>query len=550
MALQEHFSTLVSDFETLYQTRETKTKLDAIHKKEMEEVLDNLGYIHLTEVNDRFEATLPEIRAGIQTFRKEYAESHEAFSAIVSIPENKGDLLTEEELEFLNRITSLEGDFKLHLYSLEEIGKNKLLSRILKWRLSVLSLAKQDQQPGLPGNILEPLEKLQQWGNFSNIEEVIEALGDMDELSFQLASRDTYPNSSYNQIAYFRTESGRLHLEDDTRWFMSRFDLFAPAKEPFNKTSRKPGLMDEVMDDELNHLMIRLFQLKLWTYGTYDGKLDNQIGKVSIEAIESLKEYLAQNFPFPGYDIKNLIMHVTGDYYAIHSGYMFRHFFPKLKKEMEKGEEKEHETLSEKIGAMIRDFTPEDKELVLSEIETQIKKDMIQEKKRKRKIKNRQSKGMLRSIGRFFRRMGELIAEGVGAVVKALKQFFQWFKNGAKILLRELKKIYNMIREALGFFFSTRIVNTAEISSDFDSNFDCKVFVSNWKTNHVDIHIERNRELTKALNDASDFLGTVISYAIKLAKGLYGWIQLGIMLIRYLADQNFAYNRLSYAGFK
>jgi hypothetical protein len=146
--------------------------------------------------------------------------------------------------------------------------------------------------------------------------------------------------------------------------------------------------------------------------------------------------------------------------------------------------------------------------------------------------------------------MGELIAEGVGSVVKALKQFFQWFKNGAKILLRELKKIYNMIREALGFFFSTRIVNTAEISSDFDSNFDCKVFVSNWKTNHVDIHIERNRELTKALNDASDFLGTVISYAIKLAKGLYGWIQLGIMLIRYLADQNFAYNRLSYAGFK
>lgn len=550
MAIQEHFSTLVSDFETLYQSRETKTKLDAIHKKEMEEVLDNLGYIRLNEVDDRMEASMSEIRAGIRTFRKEYAECREAFTASVSIPYNRGDLLTEEELEFLHKITSLEGDFDLHLHTLEEIGRNKLLSRILKWRLSVLTLTEQDQQPGLPENILEPLEKLQHWGNFKNTEEVIKALGDMDELSAQLASRDTYQNSRYNHIAYFKTESGRLQLENDTRWFMSRFDLFAPAKEPFEKTIRRSGKMDEVMNDELNQLMIRLFQLKLWTLGTYDGKLDNHIGTESMKAIESLKEFLNQNFPVDGYDIKNLIIHISGKYYAIHSGYMFRHFFPKIKEEMEIGEKKEHETLSEKIGAMIRDFTQEDKEQVLSVIESQITEDMIQEKNRKRKTKNRESRSLLRSIGRFFKCVGELIVKGVGAVVRALKKFFQWFKNGAKILLRELKKIYNMVREALTFFFSSRIVSTAEISSDFDCNFDCKVFVSNWKPNHVDIHIERNLELTRALKDASDFLGTVISYAIKIAKGLYGWVQLGIMIIRYLADHNFTYNRLSYSAFK
>jgi hypothetical protein len=165
------------------------------------------------------------------------------------------------------------------------------------------------------------------------------------------------------------------------------------------------------------------------------------------------------------------------------------------------------------------------------------------------KSKTRGGKRLLRSIGRFFKRIGDFIKDGIKWVIESIKNLFKWFKNGIKILVRELKKAFHMAKTALSFFFSKRIVKSqntnSQLITDYDFNFDSLTTVIGTDKELIEEHINKNRWITKALEEVSEFLGTVISIAIKIAKGPMGWIQLGLDLIKYLADNKFQYNRLS-----
>lgn len=546
MSIQEIFK---SEFLKL----ETEVNFTAIHKLECEEVLDNLGYIELDRNSEKQTATLEQLKEGISLFRQEYELHKQDFhKGIDHFGTFKSQLLSEEELDFLHELSSLEGEFELHQYPLNKIGQNPILSRVLNWRLGILSIFNKSITNQLSDDLTEHINLLGSWCNISDHEQIIELLGNMEDLSIAIAKQDSYPKSRYQHLIYFKNSYKKLKDQDvkfisNKKRFESRL-AFIPkeSQNTLNLVQKKKVAFASFEKDQLHQLMTRLVQIRLWLLGNYQGKLDNDLGPLSITGIHSLISYIHDSFGGKqGYKMSDLLIRLGNDRWVLNVSYLFKALLPVLVR-MES--DKKMETISEEFSTIINKLEKEeDKKKVLKVIDQQIKDEFTSPTNLK--SKTRGGKRLLRSIGQFFKRIGDFIKDGIKWVIQSIKNLFKWFKNGIKILLRELKKAFHMAKTALSFFFSKRIVKSQNTSSqlitDYDFNFDSLTTVIGTDKELIEEHIRKNRWITNALEEVSEFLGTVISIAIKIAKGPIGWIQLGIDLIKYLADNKFQYNRLS-----
>ncbi|WP_321281726.1 hypothetical protein [Marinifilum fragile] len=532
---------------------ETEVNFTAIHKLECEEVLDNLGYIDLDRNSEKQTATLGQLKEGISLFRQEYELNKQDFhKGIDHFGTFKSQLLSEEELDFLHELSSLEGEFELHQYSINKIRQNPILSRVLNWRLGILSIFNKSITNQLSDDLTEHLNRLGSWCNISDHEQIIELLGNMEDLSIAIAKQDSYPKSRYQHLIYFKNSYKKLKDQDvkftsNKKRFESRL-AFIPkeSQNTLNLVQKKKVEFDSFEKDQLHQLMTRLVQIRLWLLGNYQGKLDNDLGPLSITGIHSLISYIHDSYGGKqGYKMSDLLMRLGNDWWVLNVSYLFKALLPVLVR-MES--DKKMETISEEFSTIINKLEKEeDKKKVLKVIDQQIKDEFTSPSNLK--SKTRGGKRLLRSIGRFFKRIGDFIKDGIKWVIESIKNLFKWFKNGIKILVRELKKAFHMAKTALSFFFSKRIVKSqntnSQLITDYDFNFDSLTTVIGTDKELIEEHINKNRWITKALEEVSEFLGTVISIAIKIAKGPMGWIQLGLDLIKYLADNKFQYNRLS-----
>ena len=116
--------------------------------------------------------------------------------------------------------------------------------------------------------------------------------------------------------------------------------------------------------------MTRLVQIKLWMFGTYQGLLDNDMGPLTMEGLSSLMDYIQDNYDREeGYSMKNLVVPLEKDYWALNATYLFKAFL-KVLEEMEESRESgenEPKTLSEEIGSFINQpgFSETDKNKIL-----------------------------------------------------------------------------------------------------------------------------------------------------------------------------------------
>ncbi|WP_321516249.1 hypothetical protein [Marinifilum fragile] len=540
-------------FKSEFLKPETEVNFTAIHKLECEEVLDNLGYIELDRNSEKQTATLEQLKEGISLFRQEYELHKQDFhKGIDHFGTFKSQLLSEEELDFLHELSSLEGEFELHQYSINKIRQNPILSRVLNWRLGILSIFNKSITNQLSNDLTKHLNLLGSWCNISGHEQIIELLGNIEDLSMAIAKQDFYPGSDYRHLIYFKNSYKKLKDQDvkftsNKKRFESRL-AFIPkeSQNTLNLVQKKKVEFDSFEKDQLHQLMTRLVQIRLWLLGNYQGKLDNDLGPLSITGIHSLISYIHDSYGGKqGYKMSDLLMRLGNDRWVLNVSYLFKALLPVLVR-MES--DKKMETISEEFSTIINKLEKEeDKKKVLKVIDQQIKDEFTSPTNLK--SKTRGGKRLLRSIGQFFKRIGDFIKDGIKWVIQSIKNLFKWFKNGIKILLRELKKAFHMAKTALSFFFSKRIVKSQNTSSqlitDYDFNFDSLTTVIGTDKELIEEHIRKNRWITNALEEVSEFLGTVISIAIKIAKGPIGWIQLGIDLIKYLADNKFQYNRLS-----
>jgi hypothetical protein len=462
-------------------------------------------------------------------------------------------LLSEEELGFLHRLSSLEGEFDLHHFSLQQIGSDHLLSRVLSYRLSIpgISVASASSLPDPHWPLY--LEKLGGWCGVTSQNAVIELLGNAEKLSETLALQDAYAGSRYHHFVYFQSPVQRLSKRmqqqtGDQERFRSRFP-FIPTESivRFEQTISDRNRIEEAVTDELNRLMTRLVQVRLQLLGTYPGRLDSDLGPLSLEGITSLMDYFRENFgASKGFVLSDLLMHLGGDYWALNATYLFKALLPVLEKTGEKeAGESQVQTLSEGIGNWLnsKSIRQNAKESILFTLDEELQKGYLSVSSPSRKPNTRAGKGLLRSIGRFFRHITELIGKGMKRVIRTLKKLFRWFKNAAQVIWRELKEIFSVMSRAINFFFFRRQITTAQggqsLTTDFDGGFDSITVLSSGSESLIEAHIRSTEAYRKALTQASAFAGTVISVALKVMTGPCGWILLGMEVIRHLAGQGY-----------
>lgn len=569
------------------QSREGFTQ---VHRLECLEVLDNLGYVTADRNTGNDGLTHGELAEGTARFREEHQTSSQAFpegfeqggedeafrwhpAFYKQTPEPQSEsvdqLLSEEELSFLHRLSSLEGEFELHRFSLEQISTDALLCRLLNFRLSILGIF--DITPGRHPDARWSfcLEKLAGWCRLTDHSQVIQLLGDAEKLSETLARQDRYPGSLYHHFVYFKSPVQRLSKQmqsqaGDEQRFRSRFH-FIPAESiaRFEQILTAREQIDDEINNELNQLMTRLVQIRLWLLGTYPGKLDNDLGPLSLEGITSLMDYFRENFgKSKGYVLSDLLMHLGGDCWALNATYLFKAFLPVLDEMNEKrGSKNPTRTISEEIGRLLSypGTSPKAKESILATINEELQNEPPAAVDPQRKPRTRAGKGLLRSIGRFFRHVGQLIGKGIKRVIRILKKLFRWFKNTARVIWRELKEIYSAMSQAITFFFSKRTITTVRggerIVTDFDGGFDSVTILSvgaasgsetefevtpgsgsaSASGSMIQAHIRTIESCSQALAQASAFAGTIISIALKGMTGPCGWIRLGVEVIRNLA---------------
>lgn len=338
-------------------------KIEEVELLELEEYLDNMGYIAINQNDEDRVVDWKQIHEGILSYRAEYKAYYPFFTEhsdtfkytydpAVASAAIAGEL-TEEELDFLAHVSSIEGEFNLHELPQKVIKANPFLNRVINYRLLILGLVRPildfelaekeldflKQDPSAEGEFnlhdFSPteikdypflkrnfnyrlstlglvlrinhteysddtntaLEKLGVWAGVPDYAEQIKLTGDIHQLSIRLAKRQQYPESEYKQIAYLKDGKGRSKERGNKDRFkkMENFHfLTQDSKEAFERRETDKTQMDLVVHDPLNQLMLRIIQVKLWCLGTYRGKLDSDIGPMSVEAIKNVMDYLRE----------------------------------------------------------------------------------------------------------------------------------------------------------------------------------------------------------------------------------------------------------------
>ena len=535
-------------------------KFDSVQHFETEEVLDNLGYVRFDKNSPIDVVNSVELINGIEVFRQEFLQYKSDFPEYPitedSLPQGE---LTDEELQFLSDVSSLEGKFELHQFSLERIEQNKILLRVLNFRFSMLSISVRELKivnGNIPitnqfsGNTEKCLSKIGYWCNIKNPMEVVRLLGDVPELTKVLAKRKRFPGNRFNHIVFFKNRvdsklEKKFKRSDDEERFESRFSVSnGPYKTPYRElTNKKKSMNDFIANNELNRFMIRLVQIRLFLLGTYGGRLDNDLGPMSLAAIIDLRDYIHEiRGTHIGIAIVDFIVFVKKKFWAINTKFLVQEIFP-LIEEVDDDLDYQNSSISNEVDDLIygSEMNGHEKNKVVRELDKMIEEDF--EKEPSRKVRTRGGKGFFKSIKNFFQKVGRWIKTAFEKVIGALRKLFKWIKNGIKVLVREIRQAFHQIKTGIAFFFSRRRVKTPnkdpKMTSDFDFDFDSVTYISTMDKSLVREHIERNKEVADSLETASNFLGTVINVAINIAKGPLGWIKLAIRAIKALGRMLF-----------
>ncbi|GAB5528074.1 MAG: hypothetical protein Roseis2KO_59460 [Roseivirga sp.] len=523
-------------------------ELDQHEQNMAEELLDNLGYLQFYDA-DSNQPSSATVLGAINQFRDELR------SSILPDAPLAGELpfLTEEEEDLLGNLSSLEGHFELHRFELSQIEADALLTRVLNFRLMALSLHTKHNEHRYDAKTTEALQELKQWTGLDSDAELIEKLGDIAELIQLLNSKDTFEGSSYHGIAFFEnsrdTAVERQFRNDGPAFRTGLAPLTAYAREEIMPIldkrfdvgtfpARYKRRVEAYEEDRINKLFLRIIQLQLWLKGTYDGRLDEDMGTMSLNAIYHLAEVVNFEEPTPIIYPETFVMKLNRNHWAIN----VRQFLSLVAMNIDVAmRDKEVKSVSAEVEKMSEGLTADEKENFYRELDGLVKADQgvaPNGKKKKRKSKNGRS--FWRLVGGFFKKIGKVIVKGFQAVINALKSFFKWIKNGVKALVNEIKKAFSTLQNAVGFVFGKRQITTGGITSDYDFDFDVVTRVSGPLTPEmIQKHELKNQSVMTDLRKVMDFLEKALPVVIKFLTPPVGWIKAGIKLVGLLLKNVF-----------
>lgn len=556
-----------AEIDTVVKAKDQR-KFDIVQREESAELLDNLGYGALYKDDESL--TEIEIFESIQRFREECELHREFVSDYIEMEEEPiQDELSEFELDFLSNLSSLEGKFPLHDFDQKTIKSNTILSRVLNFRLNVLLSEDKLISSAMTVDTSNRLNQLSALTQISNRKKLIRLSGDITALSVFMAEKKSYADHNYHHIVYFEnrpdTKEERRFIRncvDPARFALRLTSLPQPSRddfEPFlqravSKSRLKKNqikTVEAIQKTNTNKFMVRLLQIRLWLMGSYQGRLDSYLGPVSFQSIQDFLNFAyygledIDNIPIKESDI---LLYLKQGYWALNITFFIRVVIPLLIKQ-----ESDHEpkTLTRQIDQLVEATeTEEHANRLILVIDDEIAKEfnpvsvrgIFNKKRRKKKIRG--GKGFFRAIRKFFNKVISLVKTAFEEAIKVIKKLFKWIKNGAKTLVREIKAAFRMLKSAVNFVFSKRVIKTtskdkkSEVITDFDFDFDSTTHILGSPSHDMFAeHTVKNREKLNALTDTMDFLSKALPWVIQLAKGPLGWIKLGIKLIREIVSK-------------
>ena len=536
-------------------------QLRDVERLAMEEVMDHLGYVRIDQNALDDKVNLHTLRKGIRQWRAEIRdhlamitdESNELMDALMdgdlTLASDESSELTEEELGFLNYICNLEGGFALHDFSMTAIKSNPILTRVLTFRLSILKLIPHPRSD-YNSEIDDAIAQVKRWLGIKGTKTVIRNIGDIVALSAKLTDRDSYPDSQYKHIVYFQHDEKRIDEDHfDRKRFKSRLIFLPKDSQVAFEERNKPKEIAPLLDDKLHNFVVRLVQVRLWLLGVYGGRLDNDIGPLSYEAIKNLVKYLHTAMSTSagkeidennaGISFKDLVVKFRRkQLYALNATFLLGKVFPIL---IDKYKDKSlyFETIGANIDTLVEEMDEGQQEQLMTEIERLMDDDR---QHRRRKTKMRGSNGFFSSVRNFFKKAAGWVKRQFDKVINTFRKIFSFIKNGVKVLLREIKKAIGHVGKTIGFIFSKRIITTQSedgterIVSDFDFDFDgITTMQATYGAMHI-AHTETLQEIAVSIQKGAIIIGKALYVAINAAKGPLGWIKMGVRMVKLMVE--------------
>lgn len=516
-----------------------------IQLEESIDLLDNMGYVAFNRNDDLQRPTVFEVRKGMQAFRSELKES----VLFEHLPSEKLEL-SEYELDFLAHISDIEGEFTLSGFTLGTLKNDALLVRILRYRLHILGLVKEINQH-YDEEVSDTINQLKLWLEVTTIPEVIQLLDNFNLLMAKASWKQW--NKGFRNMVFFQFQE-KHNVDYDLQWFegylwmLPQKDREYYLEEVLNKpwlTKKARTHIDSIISTPFNDFMIRLVQIKLWLIGSYDKKIDGDMGSFSVSALKDLHD-MADNIREEGsermVEPKRYLIRLGKGYWALNYKYLVLHGIPRIEPD-----EVDISGDTRAISAQLNDIVekaenPNDRQMIIEAIEQSVQEGLKEKKPRKKK-KFRKARGFMHHAINFFKKIGRWVTSRIHDLVSAIKNFFKWVKTGVGYIIRELKEAFKKMAMALKFFFSNRIVKTGandELISDFDGDFDVVNRVSGAPASILyDEHHRKMDVIVSATRDTFEILKIGIPILIKLAAGPVAWIREGIRLVRLLLTKKF-----------
>ena len=525
-------------------------KLDQI---ELIQLLSDLKYLPYKAFDDNF-VDDAELENAIAQFRKEYTSALELTNAsnideiniaseVLKYEQASPNKLTPREMYIIKEIVGLDSELFVHSVPLDTCS---LLSRVIVYRFRVYDLNKgvlPNQR--ITKKVIKQFKASAKEIGFKNgWLELGNLLANQEALSLFCFESTILSKNIFGHCIFFEllTRKGKKLIRELGSDIKSKkhFSLNIKSQEArrvildlsSHKTSeKKEAQVKGYILDIANKFMRRMLQVKLWTMGLYQGKLDNDFGPLSTTALVDYIRAITED----KHELSR-VLYDLGDYQcSINIRYLLtKRFIPMEQSAIHSN----HSSVSQ-----LYDFVLEDKEHIRTtkpnkkrEIEQKgkaLKKTLEQDLRSesesiingtRRKVRHYKAKT---GILKFFSRLFKFVKNIVAKILKLLEKLFDLVKKSIKIIYAEIKEAFQNFRDGLNFLFGPRIVRSgSSITTDYDFDFDGITRIhAKPIANEVQKHRTRIKEYASAIYPTLNFVKTVIRWGIHIASGV-GWVKI------------------------
>lgn len=545
---------VIKDNEVRNEFSEAFDKLDHI---ELIQLLSDLKYIPFKAFEDNF-VDKTELANAIALFRLEYQNAL-ALPEASSINEIRlaseliefelplANQLTRRELFILKEIVGLDSELLIHEV---QLGECTLVSRVILYRYRVYDLhTKILPNQRITEDVIKKLNASAKdigfthgWLALGNLFANQEALS-VFCLESAVLSKNIFGHCIFIELP---SKEGKRLIRElgssiKSRRRFARNIASQPARRIILDLSSnnidddiKENQVDTYISEMANKFMRRMLQIKLWTMGLYQEKLDHDFGPITTMA---LVEYV-QTISDDEDELSRILFNLGNHQCAINIRYLItKHFIPVEQSAIHT----DHTSVSQ-----IFDFVLEDKSHVSSIRRNKRKQRKIKRESQKLKktlevdlrtesdtiIKGTQKKvrqyKARRGILKFFSKLFKFVKNIFNKILQLIKKLLNLIKKTIKIIYVEIKEAFQHFRDGLHFLFGNRVINpTTAITTDYDFDFDgiTKIHTKP-SAEALQMHSATIKRYASALYPTLNFVRIVITWGIRFAQGPIGWVKI------------------------